>query len=245
MITINQDIEPYLFTGTGKEPFRNYIDNKKIFLLLKRFSDIVFSTVVIICLLSWLIPIIALAIKLNSKGPVFFLQRRVGKGLRSFKCIKFRTMIPSSQANKYIACENDNRVTTLGKFLRKTSLDELPQFINVFIGDMSIVGPRPHMFADCKRFSEYIQDYKIRSIVRPGITGLAQVRGFRGPAEDSYNIISRFYFDSVYIQNLSFRLEVSIVFNTLWQVLSLIFFNNISKKGKAKKINSNSPKIAA
>lgn len=245
MITINQEIESYLITEKGEKPFRNYIESKEIFLLLKRFSDIILSTLVIIFLLSWLIPIIAIAIKLNSKGPAFFIQRRVGRGLRSFGCIKFRTMIPNDQANNYIACENDNRVTTLGKFLRKTSLDELPQFINVFIGDMSIVGPRPHMFADCNRFSEYIQDYKIRHMMRPGITGLAQVKGFRGPAEDSYNIVSRFYYDSVYIQNLSIRMDVSILFNTVWQVLSLIFFNKGLKKEEAEKINSDSSKIAA
>ena len=245
MIVSNQQIESFLITETGKKPFRNYIDDKEIFLLLKRFFDIVLSAVVIIFFLSWLIPIIAIAIKLNSKGPVFFTQRRVGRGLRSFGCIKFRTMIPNNQSDKYIACENDNRVTTLGKFLRKTSLDELPQFINVFVGDMSIVGPRPHMFADCNRFSEYIQDYKIRNVVRPGITGLAQVKGFRGPAEDSYTIVSRFYYDSVYIQNLSFRMDVSIVFNTVWQVLNLIFFNNVSKKEETKKINPDSSKIAA
>ena len=245
MITLNQEIESYLITGTEKKPVRDYIDNKEIFLLLKRFFDIIISTIVIIFLLSWLIPILAVAIKLNSKGPVFFIQRRVGRGLRSFGCIKFRTMVPNDQTDKFIPCKNDNRITSLGKFLRRTSLDELPQFINVFIGDMSIVGPRPHMFADCNRFSEYIQDYKIRNIVRPGITGLAQVKGFRGPAEDSYNIVSRFYYDSVYIQNLSIRKDVNILFNTAWQVLSLIFFNKGLKKEEAKKIDPDSSKIAA
>ena len=252
MITINQEIESYnqevesyFNTQTGRRPFRNYIDNKEIFLLFKRSFDIIVSASVIMFLLSWLIPLMAIAIKLNSKGPVFFIQRRVGRGLKSFGCIKFRTMIPNNQADKYIACENDDRVTTLGKFLRKTSLDELPQFINVFIGDMSIVGPRPHMFADCNRFSEYIQDYKVRSVVRPGITGLAQVKGFRGPAEDSYTIVSRFYYDSVYIQNLSFRMDVSIVIHTVWQVLNLVFFNNVPKSEEAKKINSDPSKIAA
>jgi len=252
MITINQEIESYnqevesyFDTETERRPFRNYIDNKEIFLFCKRSFDIVLSAVVIMFLLSWLIPLMAIAIKLNSKGPVFFIQRRVGRGLKSFGCIKFRTMIPNNQADEYIACENDERVTTLGKFLRKTSLDELPQFINVFIGDMSIVGPRPHMFADCNRFSEYIQDYKVRSVVRPGITGLAQVKGFRGPAEDSYTIVSRFYYDSVYIQNLSFRMDVSIVIHTVWQVLNLVFFNNVPKSEEAKKINPDPSKIAA
>jgi len=245
MITINQEMEPYLITEKEKKTFRNYIENKEIFLLLKRFFDIIISIVVIIFLLSWLTPILAIAIKLNSKGPVFFVQRRVGRGLRSFRCIKFRTMIPNDKANEYVACENDNRVTSLGKFLRRTNLDELPQFINVFIGDMSVVGPRPHMYADCNRFSEYIQDYKVRSVIRPGITGLAQVKGFRGPAEDSHNIISRFYYDSVYIQNLSIRMDVTILFNTGWQVVNLLFFNKGFKKEETKKINSGSPKIAA
>ena len=136
-------------------------------------------------------------------------------------------------------------VTSIGKFLRKTSLDELPQFINVLFGDMSIVGPRPHMFADCNRFSEYIQDYKFRNMVRPGITGLAQVKGFRGPAEDSYNIVTRFYYDSVYIQKMNFLLDIKILLNTIIQVFTIFFFKHISKKGKAKNINSDSSKIAA
>lgn len=244
MITINQsELSP--FVGVDEVPFRSYIDTKRFFILFKRISDIILSSVTIVFLLSWIIPVIAILIKLNSRGPVFFIQRRIGRGLKSFRCIKFRTMIPNEQADNYIPCENDDRITTFGKFLRKTSLDELPQFLNVLIGDMSIVGPRPHMFSDCNRFSEYIQDYKIRSMVRPGITGLAQVKGFRGPAEDSYNIISRFYYDSVYIQNLNFRMEVSILFKTVWQVLSLIFFNKGSKKEEAKKIDPDSSKIAA
>jgi len=244
MITINQsELSP--FVGVDEVPFRSYIDTRRFFFLLKRVCDIILSSVAIVFFLSWIIPVIAILIKLNSKGPVFFVQRRIGRGLKSFSCIKFRTMVPNDEADKYIPCENDDRITTLGKFLRKTSLDELPQFINVLIGDMSVVGPRPHMFSDCNRFSEYIQDYKIRSMVKPGITGLAQVKGFRGPAQDSYNIISRFYYDSVYIQNLDFRMEVSILFRTVCQVLSLIFFNKSSKKEKAKKIDPDSSKIAA
>ena len=226
-------------------PFRTYIDSKKFFFFLKRMSDIILSTTIIVFFLSWIIPLMAIVIKLNSRGPVFFIQRRVGRGLKSFRCIKFRTMVLNLEADKCSASDNDRRVTSIGKFLRKTSLDELPQFINVLLGDMSIVGPRPHMYADCNRFSEYIQDYKFRNIVRPGITGLAQVKGFRGPAEDSYNIITRFYYDSVYIQKMTFLLDIKILLNTFFQVLSLIFFKHISKKGKSEGINSNSSKIAA
>ena len=187
----------------------------------------------------------AILIKFNSRGPVFFIQRRVGRGLRSFRCIKFRTMVLNYDADKCSASNNDQRITSIGKFLRKTSLDELPQFINVLLGDMSIVGPRPHMFADCNRFSEYIQDYKFRNLVRPGITGLAQVKGFRGPAEDSYNIVTRFYYDSVYIQKMNFRLDIKILLNTIYQVFTIFFFKQISKRGEAKDINSDSSKIAA
>ena len=251
MITINQielnpnQIEPGPFAVVDETPFRRYIDNKKSFFFLKRSSDIILSIAIIIFLLSWIIPLMAILIKLNSRGPVFFIQRRVGRGLRSFGCIKFRTMVLNCEADKRSACDNDRRITSIGKFLRKTSLDELPQFINVLLGDMSIVGPRPHMFADCNRFSEYIQDYKFRNLVRPGITGLAQVKGFRGPAEDSYNIVTRFYYDSLYIQKMNFHLDIKILLNTIFQVFTIVFFKRIIEKGKAKNINSDASKIAA
>ena len=244
MITINQ-IELNSFVEVDEAPLRTYIDCKKSFSLLKRASDIILSTTVIVFLLSWIIPLMAILIKLNSRGPVFFIQRRVGRGLRSFSCIKFRTMVLNCDADKCSASNNDQRITSIGKFIRKTSLDELPQFINVLLGDMSIVGPRPHMFADCNRFSEYIQDYKFRNMVRPGITGLAQVKGFRGPAEDSYNIVTRFYYDSVYIQKMNFRLDIKILLNTIFQVFTIVFFKRIIEKGKSKSINSDSSKIAA
>lgn len=244
MITTNQiELSPH--AEVDEAPFRSYIDNKTSFFLLKRISDIVLSLLVIIFLLSWIVPLMAILIKLNSRGPVFFIQRRVGRGLRSFRCIKFRTMVLNCEADKCSASNNDQRITSIGKFLRKTSLDELPQFINVLLGDMSIVGPRPHMYADCNRFSEYIQDYKFRSLVKPGITGLAQVKGFRGPAEDSYNIVTRFYYDSVYIQKMNFSLDINILLSTIFQVFTIILFKRIIKKGKAKNINSDSSKIAA
>src|SRR6187401_250452 len=244
MITINQ-IELNPLVEVEQMPFRSYIDNKESFFLLKRISDIILSLLVIAFFLSWIIPLMAILIKLNSRGPVFFTQRRVGRGLKSFRCIKFRTMVLNCEADKRSACNNDQRITSVGKFLRKTSLDELPQFINVLIGDMSIVGPRPHMFADCNRFSEYIQDYKFRNLVRPSITGLAQLKGFRGPAEDSYNIVTRFYYDSAYIQKMSFGLDIKILLNTIFQVFTIVFFKRIIEKGKAKNINSDSSKIAA
>jgi len=138
MITTSQ-IEVSSFVEMEETPFRSYIDNKASFFLLKRISDIILSLLVIIFFLSWIVPLMSILIKLNSRGPVFFIQRRVGRGLRSFGCIKFRTMVLNCEADKRSACDNDRRVTSIGKFLRKTSLDELPQFINVLLGDMSIV----------------------------------------------------------------------------------------------------------
>jgi putative colanic acid biosynthesis UDP-glucose lipid carrier transferase len=221
-------------TEISDKSFLSYIEKKTGYFLQKRIFDIAFSIVVIIFLLSWLIPLIAIAIKLNSRGPVFFIQRRTGRGLRSFLCIKFRTMVPNGQADKFVPHENDRRVTSLGRFLRKTSLDELPQFINVLIGDMSIVGPRPHMPADCNRFSEFVDGYKFRNLVRPGITGLAQIKGFRGPAEDPDSIIFRFYYDSVYIRNLNFKNDIRIIHKTGLQVISFIFSKRSLKKNNMK-----------
>ena len=244
-LELTQQIESEIVIDDSEMPFRGFIDNRASFFLIKRGSDILFSIIVIVFLLSWFIPLMAILIKLNSKGPVFFIQRRVGRGLKSFRCIKFRTMVLNYDADKRSASNNDMRITSIGKFLRKTSLDELPQFINVLLGDMSVVGPRPHMFADCNRFSEYIQNYKFRNMVRPGITGLAQVKGFRGPAEDSYNIVSRFYYDALYIQKINFHLDIKILLNTFFQVFALVFFKIRHKEVGTKSIDSDPTKIAA
>ena len=244
MITINQNL-PYSLKGIRKKDFRLYIDSKKFFLFSKRLVDISISLFIIIFILSWIIPLLGAAIRLNSRGPVFFIQRRVGRGLKSFGCIKFRTMRMNCQADKCSAVENDQRITSLGKFLRKTSLDELPQFINVLKGDMSVIGPRPHMFADCNRFSGYIQYYKMRNIVRPGITGLAQVKGFRGPAESAYSIASRFSYDSLYIKHMGFGLDANIFLTTISQTLKSIFFGNKAKDKPKRYKKENAEKIAA
>lgn len=243
MISLNQtDFYPGIIT---RKTQRNYVDGKLAFFFLKRGFDLTVSTCTIIFFLTWVIPVMAFAIKINSRGPVFFIQRRVGRGMRSFGCIKFRTMVVNEQANTTGPVENDCRVTTLGKFLRKTSLDELPQFINVFFGDMSIVGPRPHMYADCKRFSAVVGNYKFRNFVRPGITGLAQVKGFRGPAKNPFSIIHRFQYDSFYIRNASFVLDLKIMFKTAGQVLTTIFSKVRIKKIEVRKDRSNEKKLAA
>ena len=182
--------------------------------ILKRTFDIVFSLVVIIFLLSWITPIIALIIKIESRGPVFFKQTRNGIKFREFTCYKFRSMIENNDADIQQATKNDKRVTKIGKILRKTSLDELPQFFNVLIGNMSVVGPRPHMIKENERYSKSVDKFMVRHFVKPGITGLAQVKGFRGEIETDEDIINRVKYDIYYLENWSLILDLNIVFLT-------------------------------
>jgi putative colanic acid biosysnthesis UDP-glucose lipid carrier transferase len=174
--------------------------------------------------MSWLTPIIALLIKLDSKGPVFFIQKRVGVGGRFFRCIKFRTMVCNDEADERQAAENDERITRVGRYLRRSNLDELPQFLNVWLGDMSVVGPRPHMVADCIRFSFIISSYHFRNLVRPGITGLAQINGYHGATPDYESIVIRYYWDAQYIRKAGFLLDLRIMTITFVQELK-----NVSK----------------
>ena len=182
--------------------------------ILKRTFDIVFSLVVIVFLLSWITPIIALIIKIESRGPVFFKQTRNGIKFREFICYKFRSMIENNDADIQQATKNDKRVTKIGKILRKTSLDELPQFFNVLIGNMSVVGPRPHMIKENERYSKSVDKFMVRHFVKPGITGLAQVKGFRGEVETDEDIINRVKYDIYYLENWSLILDLNIVFLT-------------------------------
>ena len=200
--------------------FRHYIDQRKGFFLAKRVADIFISSLVTIFILSWMIPLFSVLISMDSRGPVFFVQRRVGRGGRSFKCLKFRTMVLNREANRKQALENDSRITRIGSFLRKSNLDEFPQFLNVLIGHMSIVGPRPHMHVDCNKFSSLVPEYKFRNMVRPGITGLAQVKGYRGPTKDFESIFHRYQFDAFYIRNANFWLDIRIIRQTAVQTLS-------------------------
>ena len=182
--------------------------------ILKRTFDIIFSLVVIIFLLSWITPIIGLIIKIESRGPVFFKQTRNGIKFREFTCYKFRSMIENNDADIQQATKNDKRVTKIGKILRKTSLDELPQFFNVLIGNMSVVGPRPHMIKENERYSKSVDKFMVRHFVKPGITGLAQVKGFRGEIETDEDIINRVKYDIYYLENWSLILDLNIVFLT-------------------------------
>ena len=185
----------------------------------KRFFDIFFALLVIVFILSWLIPIVALIIKIESRGSVFFLQKRSGIKNEPFNCIKFRSMAVNSHADIAIAKKGDSRVTAFGKFMRKTSIDELPQFINVLIGNMSVVGPRPHMLSQTEQYSKITKKYMLRHIVKPGITGWAQVMGSRGEIFSDKDMEKRVEKDIWYIQNWSFFLDLKIVFLTFYNIV--------------------------
>jgi putative colanic acid biosynthesis UDP-glucose lipid carrier transferase len=181
---------------------------------IKRTFDIVFSIIVIVFLLSWLIPLLAIFIKLESKGPVFFKQGRPGLDEQEFFCYKFRSMKLNRFTEKE-ASKNDPRVTKMGRFMRKTSIDELPQFFNVLLGDMSVVGPRPHLWSQNKAYASKIKKYMIRHYVKPGITGLAQVKGFRGEIETEEDMINRIKYDVFYIENWSMIMDLKIILQTV------------------------------
>ena len=183
----------------------------------KRMFDIIFSLIMIVFLLSWLIPLLGLLIVLESKGPIFFKQNRPGIKEKGFGCYKFRSMTINSRSEDS-ATRNDARITRIGKFIRKTSIDELPQFFNVFLGSMSVVGPRPHLWRQNEMYGTRISKYMMRHIVKPGITGLAQVRGYRGEIESKEDIINRTKYDIFYIENWSMLLDLNIVFRTIINV---------------------------
>ncbi|HET9504713.1 MAG TPA: sugar transferase [Hymenobacter sp.] len=186
----------------------------------KRLFDMVFALLVAVALLSWLIPIIAVLIKLESRGPVFFKQLRTGKDGKSFYCFKFRSMRVNADSETKQARRGDARITRVGAYLRKSSLDELPQFINVLLGEMSIVGPRPHMLAHTEEYSQVIHNFMDRHRGMPGITGLAQVSGHRGETRELSAMAKRVNADIYYLQNQTFWLDVKIVLLTVRQALS-------------------------
>ena len=183
--------------------------------IVKRVFDICFSILIILFFLSWLTPILAILIKLESKGPVFFRQRRNGLNYKEFNCFKFRSMSLNEIADVEQVSKNDTRITKVGKFIRKTSIDELPQFINVFLGDMSVVGPRPHMVSHTEMYAQNIDKFMVRHFIKPGITGLAQTNGYRGEVESDSDIINRVKYDIYYIENWSVLLDLKIIVATV------------------------------
>ena len=213
----NRSIEYYgdslVVLNVNKLPF-DFTEN----FYLKRIFDILFSVFVCLFILSWLIPILWVLVKLESKGPLVFKQGREGLNGKEFICYKFRSMRINKESNKIHATKNDVRVTKLGAFLRKTSMDELPQFLNVLLGDMSVVGPRPHLETLSLEYQKDVDDYLKRHIVKPGITGLAQVGGYRGEIKKKSDIKNRIRLDIFYIENWSFFLDIKIIIQTVLNV---------------------------
>ena len=184
--------------------------------LIKRMFDLLFTIVVSILLFSWLFPILAIAVKLSSPGSVFFKQKRSGINNKGFNCYKFRSMRQNADADLKQATQNDPRITKVGAFLRKTSLDELPQFINVLKGQMSIVGPRPHMLKHTEEYSSLVGSFMNRHAIKPGITGLAQIKGFRGEIDDFTLLQNRVRLDRFYVNNWTSFFDLKIVFLTVF-----------------------------
>ena len=213
----NQSVEYYddalMVLNVNKLPFE-FTEN----FYIKRVFDIFFSIFVCITILSWLMPVLWILVKLESKGPLVFKQGREGINGKEFVCYKFRSMKVNEQSDKVHATKNDVRVTKIGAFLRKTSVDELPQFINVLFGDMSVVGPRPHLESLSLEYQKDVDDYLKRHIVKPGITGLAQISGYRGEVKRSSDIKNRVRLDIFYIENWSFLLDVKIIIQTVLNI---------------------------
>lgn len=198
---------------------RNVPLDKRANKIVKRAFDIVFSLLVILGILSWLTPVLTILIKLESKGNVFFKQKRNGLNYEEFYCYKFRSMKPNAEADTEQVTKNDPRITRIGAFMRKTSIDELPQFWNVLKGDMSVVGPRPHMISETERFVQKVDKFMVRHLIKPGITGLAQINGYRGEVETDKDIIHRVKYDIFYVENWSFLLDLKIVVMTVYNAL--------------------------
>ncbi len=188
---------------------------------IKRTFDIVFSLLVIIFILSWLLPVLYILIKSESKGPLIYSHRRNGINYKEFVCYKFRSMQHENYSDLTQVKKEDHRVTKIGRFIRRTSIDELPQFFNVLFGDMSVVGPRPHMLSYTKEYAKRIDKYNFvfRHSVKPGITGMAQVKGYRGEVANNEDIVNRIKYDIFYIENWSLLLDMKIIINTVINII--------------------------
>jgi putative colanic acid biosynthesis UDP-glucose lipid carrier transferase len=200
-----------------------YAKEQRGYMVLKRLLDFVIAVLMVVLVFPWLFPLLAVLIKLDSRGPVFFRQKRLGYLGMPFWCYKFRTMYVNDSSDTCRAGVNDPRVTRVGHFLRNTCLDELPQFFNVLMGDMSIVGPRPFMLKDSREFSSAIGNYRLRHLARPGITGLSQVRGYRGPAVSFESIFRRWQWDVYYVRNCGFGLDCKIMAGTVMLMIRSLF----------------------
>jgi putative colanic acid biosynthesis UDP-glucose lipid carrier transferase len=198
---------------------RNILQDETLNKAIKRAFDLIFSSLIILLIMSWLMPIIAFLIKLESRGPVFFVQKRNGLNYEEFNCYKFRSMELNDETDFDQVSKNDVRITKVGKFIRKTSIDELPQFFNVLLGTMSVVGPRPHPVSHNDRYAQMTDKFMVRHFIKSGITGLAQTKGFRGEVETDEDIINRVKYDIFYMENWSILLDIEIIFNTISKIL--------------------------
>ena len=218
---IQHEFNELINIGSITTPFQTQPLDNKFNRTLKRSMDITISLLFIVFIFSWLCPIIAVLIKLNSRGTVFFLQKRNKRNGELFTCIKFRSMHMNADADILPASKADARITSLGRFLRNHYLDELPQFLNVLWGDMSVIGPRPHMVSDNLKFDELIKNYNYRHKVKPGITGLAQVLGYVGPTEDLQQMKARVNMDIFYARHWSPKFDIVILFRTIFKPLGI------------------------
>lgn len=204
-----ETIGPVPVLNLRRNPLKKAINRS-----LKRGFDIVFSSVVLLFYPLVFIPVAAV-IKLTSPGPIYFKQKRTGYRGREFYCYKFRTMHVNADADRAQATKDDPRKTRFGDFLRRSSIDEIPQFINVLKGDMSVVGPRPHMLKHTEEYSKIVDQYMVRHLVKPGITGWAQVNGYRGLTDEVWKMEKRVEYDVWYIENWSFVLDLKIIVRTV------------------------------
>jgi putative colanic acid biosynthesis UDP-glucose lipid carrier transferase len=193
-------------------PASNYIT-------MKRLMDISISVFFLIFFMSWMLPLVALLIKLTSRGPLFFIQKRTGYQGVEFNCYKFRTMYVNDDAHRKQVSINDIRITLIGRFLRITHIDEIPQFLNVLQGEMSIVGPRPHMLVHTKYYAQRIPYYNLRHETKPGMTGMAQIKNYIGEINGDRELRKRIQWDVYYLKHRSLALDIRIVFTTLWHVV--------------------------
>lgn len=218
-----------LFTKRLKTDFYNYLPvlsiqkvalNHDFNKLLKRTFDVIFSLFIIIFILSWMTLILFFLVKIESKGPLFYRHKRHGINYKEFLCYKFRSLRTIQEVQGTYVKQDDHRVTKIGRFLRRTSIDELPQFINVLLGDMSVVGPRPHMISYTEDYSKKVDKYNFifRHHVKPGVTGLAQIKGYRGEIKSDEDIINRIKYDIFYIENWSILLDIKIIFQTIFNI---------------------------
>ncbi len=204
-------------------PLENHRLDKFINRMIKRTMDVGLGSFLVLLILSWLLPLMAILIKLDSKGPVFFIQKRTGLRKKSFYCLKFRSMVVNQDANRLEVQAGDQRITRLGNFIRRYHIDELPQLLNVVKGDMSLVGPRPHMLRHTILYSSLVENYHDRHRVKPGIAGLAQMRGYHGTISSWHDLYDRCSADFEYIEKWSLFGDFCIFFKTVYKIIKNLF----------------------